>query len=339
MDEVQRHAGGGEEIVRVPVRVLRPGDSPRLGGENAEHVRILVDTEMPLPPILVHRETMRVVDGAHRLRAALLKNEDTIEVRFFDGDRAEAFLAAVRANVSHGLPLTMAEREAAVARIIASHPHHSDRMIASLAGVSAKTVGAIRRRAGVDNGVGNTVETTRIGRDGRVRPLNTAEARRVAGDVIADRPNLPLREVAKMAGISLATVHDVRERMRRGEEPVPPRQQISRKNPPLPSPQTTRHSECSKDRHEPQRPGPVAAGDAATRLHNLSKDPSLRFTESGRALLRWLHARACGTQGWADVSAALPPHCAYLVAELAQHCADEWAALATQLKQQLTSSA
>jgi hypothetical protein len=59
---------------------------------------------MSLPPLLVDRRSMRVIDGMHRLMAALLKKRETIDVEFFDGSYADAFLLAVEANVAHGLP-------------------------------------------------------------------------------------------------------------------------------------------------------------------------------------------------------------------------------------------
>ena len=61
---------------------------------------------------------MRVVDGMHRLLAALLNGRQTIEAELFDGTADEGFLRAVRENVVHGLPLSQADRRAAAARII-----------------------------------------------------------------------------------------------------------------------------------------------------------------------------------------------------------------------------
>jgi hypothetical protein len=63
---------------------------------------------------------MRVIDGMHRLRAAQLRGDHGVEVKFFDGDADEAFIAAVRANITHGLPLTLADRKAAAQRILAA---------------------------------------------------------------------------------------------------------------------------------------------------------------------------------------------------------------------------
>jgi hypothetical protein len=55
------------------------------------------------------------------------------------------FLWAVKENVRHGLPLSQADRRAAVERTIRTHPRMSDRAIGELAGLAAKTVAAIRR--------------------------------------------------------------------------------------------------------------------------------------------------------------------------------------------------
>jgi hypothetical protein len=59
---------------------------------------------------------MRVLDGMHRVRAAILRGDAVIAAVFFDGDADAGFVEAVRANISHGLPLTVADRKAAVAR-------------------------------------------------------------------------------------------------------------------------------------------------------------------------------------------------------------------------------
>ncbi|HEX9335644.1 MAG TPA: streptomycin biosynthesis protein, partial [Pseudonocardiaceae bacterium] len=203
----------------VTIDTLMLTDSPRLAGENTEHTRRLADSDDYLPPILVHRPTGWVIDGAHRVRAAILRGQTRIAAQFFDGPMDAAFVLAVRGNIAHGLPLSPADRRAAAERIVRSHPRWSDRAIAAATGLSDKTVRAIRRRS--------TSETpqlnTRVGRDGRVRPLNAANGRRLAAELIAERPDAGLREIASAAGISLATAHDVRIRLQRGEDPVPAR--------------------------------------------------------------------------------------------------------------------
>ena len=194
-----------------------PADSPRLNGEDKAHIARLAETETPLPPILVDRRTMRVIDGMHRLMAASLQGRETIDVIFFDGNEADVFLRAVQENVAHGLPLSQADRRAAAERIIASHPHLSDRAIGHSAGLAAKTVAAIRKGSSEETPQSNA----RVGRDGRVRPLDSGTGRRRAAELLAQQPHASLRDVARAAGISPATVLDVRKRLERGESPVP----------------------------------------------------------------------------------------------------------------------
>ncbi|MEO3807442.1 streptomycin biosynthesis regulator [Sphaerisporangium sp. B11E5] len=307
----------------MSVDALRPGYSPRLDGEDSQHVHLLAETQADLPPILVHRPSMRVIDGMHRLLAAQLKQERTIKVRFFDGDEREAFIAAVKANVTHGLPLTLADREAAATQIIEIEPHASDRSIAAITGLGARTVGAIRKRMGA----GGAQTVVRIGRDGRVRPLNSADGRRRAGEMIAQMPGASLREIAKMAGVSPATVQDVRRRIARGDDPVPAK---------LREPHE-RHQATGKgrlnalDRNGDHRP----IRDRTSLLQSLSKDPSLRLNSNGRKMLQWLFEHIGGPKDWQDLVHEIPAHSAYIVAEMARGCADEWTAFAEELEQRL----
>lgn len=208
----------------VRIDTLEPADSPRLGGIDEAHLRRLAEIVTPLPPILVHRSTMRVIDGMHRVRAAALKGLDVIEAQFFDGADEEAFLRAVALNVAHGLPLPTADRKAAAARILLSHPGLSDRAVAEYTGLDAKTVAAVRPCSTADSPQLNT----RIGTDGKVHPLDRTVERIRASELIATRPDLPLRAVAKAAGISVGTAHDVRQRLLRGEQPAPRRQAPAR---------------------------------------------------------------------------------------------------------------
>jgi hypothetical protein len=50
--------------------------SPRQGGENNEHARALAESEERLPPIVVHGPSMRVIDGIHRVRAAIIRGKN-----------------------------------------------------------------------------------------------------------------------------------------------------------------------------------------------------------------------------------------------------------------------
>ncbi|WP_159001642.1 ParB/RepB/Spo0J family partition protein, partial [Streptomyces sp. SBT349] len=167
----------------MPISTIVVADTPRGAGSSSAHARVLAETDDDLPPILLHRSTMRVIDGMHRLEAAKICRAETIRARFFDGDEDEAFVLAVESNVKHGLPLSLADRKAAALRIVRAHPDWSDRAVAAIAGLAHKTVGSIRRRA---SGEVPQLEA-RVGRDGRVRAVRTGpEAGTAAAAAAAD---------------------------------------------------------------------------------------------------------------------------------------------------------
>ncbi|MBD0740982.1 winged helix-turn-helix transcriptional regulator [Streptomyces sp. CBMA152] len=313
-------------VETVPISRLLRADSPRRLGENGEHTRLLAESEDPLPPIVVHRPTMRVIDGMHRLQAARLRGRLTIQARFYDGPPQDAFILAVEANIMHGLPLSPADRTAAAARIIRTHHNWSDRAIASVTGLSAKTVGAQRRRMSSDS----ARLSTRIGKDGRVRPLSSTEGRRLAGRLITENPGASLREIAQKAGISPGTVRDVRERLKRGEDPVPAkRRQVGSAGTGQQAAPARPSTAC------PDHQGPQLRMSAEVRealFRSLCRDPSLRLTETGRLLLRMLEIHMADAQQWDRVADSVPPHCADAVAAMATACAEVWQDLAARLR-------
>lgn len=305
--------------VYVPICALVADGSPRLAGEDLEHIRALAQVENELPPILVHRHTMRVIDGLHRLRAAELGGRTEIEVRFFEGDDKAAFVLAVQSNIVHGLPLTLADRTAAAARIVMSHPHWSNRAIANVAGLSATTVATIRERSALES----LQSDPRIGRDGRSRPANSAAARRRTGDLIAANPAASLREIAREAGVSPATVRDVRKRLECGNDPVPPQQRRSEKAERRLNDATS--AEVLPDRRKDSQTVKII-------LEKLRRDPSLRLSDVGRDVLIWLGANSLSISDWSNIIDQIPPHCFSLIAQLAQSCAQEWGSFANELK-------
>ncbi len=304
----------------LPVSSLKAFDSVRQQGEDPAHTRMLASVDAKLPPIIVHRATMRVIDGAHRLGAARLRGDELIEAHMFDGSEQEAFVLAVKTNITHGLPLSVPDRTTAAERIIASHPSWSDRTIAATTGLSARTVGSIRRRLETKHGIEEGVKA-RIGQDGRVRPLDSTEGRLRAVSFIKDRPDASLREIARNAGVSPSTARDVRNRIQRGEDPLPP----------------ARHSAGQRAGTTALVPKPMrdpAQPSLDSMLHGLKNDPSLRFSDSGRTLLRWVFARAIQTNEWYALVDAVPPHCTYVVANVARRCAQEWQDFAETLERQ-----
>jgi ParB-like chromosome segregation protein Spo0J len=312
-------------VVAVPVLSLKPADSPRLNGEDKAHIMRLAETETPLPPILVQNHTLRVIDGMHRLMAASLQGRETIDVIFFDGSDADIFLRAVQENVAHGLPLSQADRRAAAERIIASHPHMSDRAISHSVGLAAKTVAAIRKRSSGEVPQSNA----RVGRDGRVRPLNSAERRQRAADLLAQQPEASLRDVARVTGIAPATVLDVRKRLQRGEPPVPGKHPANSR--------TASGAEANADGDEISRPAvrldprSAAPRDPTTTVQKLLRDPSLRSSERGKGMLRLLYVNAAGAEQLQDLASSVPLHCVAIFVQLARQYAKMWQDFAMEL--------
>ncbi|WP_409180827.1 streptomycin biosynthesis protein [Amycolatopsis sp. VS8301801F10] len=285
---------------------MKLAGSPRLEGEDPKHVEVLAGTGARLPPVLVHRATMRVIDGVHRVLAARRRGDTEISVTYFDGTDFEAFVRSVQSNVRHGLPLSRADREAAAVRILKSGAAWSDRAVAEVTGLSAPTVAAIRSRA-----TGNSSQShARMGKDGRIRPLTTAEGRRAAARIIAERPDAPLREIASKAGISTGTARDVRDRLRRGDDPVP--------------------LKYAKARLPPEPPRQDAA---VPDLQGLRKDPSLRFNAVARTLLQWLSICDIDDDQRHHLIQGLPEYRRDNFAELALVCAERWKNLARELRQ------
>ncbi|MEV4641677.1 winged helix-turn-helix transcriptional regulator [Actinoplanes sp. NPDC049548] len=312
----------------VPIDALVADGSPRSRGESPEHAHMLASSGAQLPPILVHRQTMRVIDGFHRLSAARIRGRDTIEARFFDGSASQAFVLAVQTNVTHGLPLSLSDREAAAARMITDFPAWSNRAVAAATGLAAGTVSAVRQRT-------DSVKRppVRLGRDGRLRPVNSEEGRRKASEIIQEYPDASLREIARRAGISPATVRDVRARMTRGDDPI-----------------AVRRSAKGVHRHGQNRDAPPSVPppprvvdhgreDIQLFLGRLHSDPALRFTDGGKELLRWATSVTAPLPDWENMTALVPPHSSYPLARLARRCADEWLRFADHLEQNVQKMA
>jgi ParB-like chromosome segregation protein Spo0J len=289
--------------MRVPISQLRFGESPRLSGPDHGHIRALGETLADLPPINVHRATMTVIDGVHRLLAARARGEKAIFVRFFDGDPEEAFVLAVRANIAHGRPLTLQERERATVRILRVHPEWSDRALASIVGLSPKTVGVIRRRASEEI----PQSPCRVGMDGRVRAIDSGSKRHRIAELLARDPSLSLRRVAVAAGSSVATVRDVRARLVGGQ--------------PISGP--IRRVEPANDVQEVRQP--------------VSGDSACSSTEEGRDFAEWFDRLAVDEEEWSQYLDAVPLSRVYEVSEVARSRAQIWAGFADALEQRARS--
>lgn len=236
---------------------------------------------------------------------------------------------AVQENVTHGLPLPQADRRAAAERIITSHPHLSDRAIGHSVGLAAKTVAAIRKTSGQVLSQSNS----RVGRDGKVRPLDSGAGRRRAAELLTQQPAASLRDVARAAGISPATVLDVRKRLERGEPPAPERTAVNgaaRKDGGDGSAESDPEMNGTAVPATRLRPRTTAPPDPAVAVERLLRDPSLR-NERGKGMLRLLHVNAVGTKQLSDAATAVPPHCVGIVVQLAREYAKMWQDFAREL--------
>lgn len=307
-------------VVEVELSLLSSVCSPRTSGEDPEHVETLLSAEGALPPILVHRPTMRVIDGLHRLKVARVRGDTKIVARFVDGTESDAFVLAVEANIRHGLPLSLADRKRAAVQIIGTHPQWSDRRVAAATGISAGTVADLRRHGGER---GNEA---RIGRDGRIRPVDGSEGRRLAAELIRSDPGLSLRQVAKQVGISPETVRDVRGRLERGESPT---RDGSRRLRAKPQPLRWKEPDF----------GRAVDRERLAALERLKADPALRLTEAGRILLRMLAMHSIDGQEWGRILHGVPPHWGSVVAGFARDHARVWAEFADRLENRTTDLA
>ncbi|MEU1483173.1 ParB/RepB/Spo0J family partition protein [Streptomyces sp. NPDC005752] len=288
----------------VPVTALGVGDSPRLRGLDLSHVQLLAEHLDDLPPLLVQRSTMRILDGRHRLAAARLNGTELLPVRWFDGSDEDAFVAAVRLNRGQSLPLAGVERSTAATRIPTSHPHRSDRWIASVCGVAPRTVAALRRRPTGDE----QQLDMRTGRDGRRRPLSAEAGRRIATEIMRRQPEASLRTVARQAGISVGTALDVRRRLAEEGGTASPAQSPGA----APAPSA-------------DAPGIVCPSLIRHQLNRLVRDPSLRYSSQGRALLRLASATLAFTEQAETIAGATAGHSREPLHLVAQACAQGWA--------------
>jgi hypothetical protein len=135
--------------------------------------------------------------------------------------------------------------------------------------------------------------------------------------VIAEHPEASLRQIAKLAGISLGTAKDVREKLHRNIDPIPARQRTERS--------------CAAPRRVGAQVLPSDRRESIVRT--LFRDPSLRLSENGRAVLRCIGLQVSGLAVLQNSVDSLPLHSAYNLIELARGIAAEWLDFADKLQQ------
>jgi ParB-like chromosome segregation protein Spo0J len=196
------HAG------RIDLNSIRPGVRLRLGQVDQDHLNALVTSNGQWPPIVVRDDDHSIVDGHYRYLAALQLGHTQIDCVYFTGEEDTAFLEALRRNRSHGLPLSRDEREAAVQRVLNIYPDWSDRRVASACCVAPATVARIRTT--LEPPSQGEIHRLRVGRDGRLRPADPKASRERILSALQSRPEGSLREIARIAGASPATVRSVK---------------------------------------------------------------------------------------------------------------------------------
>jgi ParB-like chromosome segregation protein Spo0J len=319
----------------LAVSSLVPGVYLRQGGTNAGHVQLLLSAAgaSELPPILVQSRGRRVIDGLHRLAAAKLRGDETISARLLDCTDVEALVLAIKANTTHGLPLSKADRVSGAKRVLETHPDWSDRAIAGVTGLSANTIASLRSRSGDGPRPGGK----RLGRDGRRRPLTVAEGRRRAAEYIRANPDASLRQVAREADVSLGTVHDVSTRIRRGMDPYGNERGVSQAQkdaaiaapaPPVSAgmPAALTGTPARRKKHAAAPPTWAAISLKA------ASDPAMRYTEGGKEFLRWMAQHAVYPDRWREVIDAIPAHWLSVIAPIADNLSGEWSLFAERLR-------
>lgn len=341
-----RQADSRLAVSQLAISRLRGHLSARTRGIDSAHVKALAQCPDQLPPIVVHKESLRIIDGVHRLRVAELKGDHEIDAVLVAATEEEAFALSAVLNVSQGLPLSWDDRKSAAVRILLSNPEWSDRFVASLVGLSHKTIASLRRRSTGENSQLNG----RVGRDGKARPTNPAGGRLRAAELLAQRPDMSLRQLARAADISVSTARDVRLRVDNGEDPVPDRLRAevsSTASPETKSLSSRSGSQVLADQHHVAGPQAEALpvldvsadhqGSSPSRqpavsfdlaLERLKRDPAVRFNDAGRNLVRQLLAGRIAVMSCQQVLSFAPAHCLATVAELAHSHAAAWQRLA-----------
>jgi hypothetical protein len=293
---------------------------------SAAHVQVLVEAAATaeLPPILVQKEGLRIIDGLHRFHVAQERAETHIKARVLDCSDGVALVLAIKANTAHGLPFTKADRIAGARRILAEHPDWSDRAVAKVAGLSAKSIALLRDR---EESPESESPGKRLGRDGKHYPVNGTDGRKRVVDYISAYPNASIRQIAGEVGVSLGTVHDVRDRIRRGVDPLDNGARQERR-PPVTRTQRSASREAGATlRRNPRRPTWTELGG------KLASDPALRYNEDGRAFVRWLGQHSATVAGGQKLVDAIPSHWLGEIGLLADGVIEEWRLFAEQLRQ------
>ena len=290
-------------VTTLPLELLNLGESPRLNGVNPAHVRALAELEDRWPPLLVTQDNWVIIDGLHRYFAAKELRRTSIACFICDIAVNDCFVESVRSNVTHGLPLTPADRRHAASVILRLHREWSDRRIAELCGLHHSTIARLRANEGPGPSGENAQLDSRRGRDGRERPVDRAAARDRVRRALESEPGASLRSLAKMSGSSPETVRLLRNAAQKSSGGYDLNGSLSM---PL--------SESG---------GCCVAGSGT--------DRAFQSTSEGRSFLVWFSQMAIGDD-WIDRAAAVPLNRVYEIADEARRRSKAWLEFATVLE-------
>lgn len=312
------HAVTGSDVqpdaatAEIELDDLRLTASRRTAGIDSAHVAALKELAGDWPPIVVSATDRSVIDGLHRVHAALALGLSRLPCVFFVGAEDDAYAEFVRRNTTHGLPLTLREREGAARHILGRRPEWSDRRLAAVCGLSAGTVARLRHelsgeveepRCATDEDV---QLHARVGRDGRRRPVDRQAIRARIAEALEKNPRASLRAVAAIVGTSPTTVRSVQSELARAAA------------------------------HGGAVPG--AQADVAAPWPDLGHpvdawvpDAAVLSTDEGSAFAEWFSRTAVGDDWWQHL-ATVPLSRVYDVADEARRRAQHWSDFARALE-------
>jgi ParB-like chromosome segregation protein Spo0J len=320
----------GSPPLEVAIDSLSHGDAVRSSGLDDSHVRLLMETAEQWPPIVIWGEDNVIVDGAHRVEAARRLNRHRISAVRFSGNREEAYLEAVRRNIDHGLPLRASDRRRAAVRVLDRHAEWSDRRIASLCGLSGKTVARLRRdRCSDGSPLAQVIGLERrVGRDGKARPVQSGELRDRIKRVLTENPSGSLRAIAAIAGASPETVRTVRSQLGRddagsAEQGLEAPVRIHKRS------EGALAEETAPDLQ--YLPSIGFEPEPLRRAREWSSDAALLACGDGGEFARWFELREVGEE-WHSFVWRVPVGHIYEVVDEARRRSSAWSAFASMLE-------
>jgi len=157
----------------------------------------LINQGREFPPVVVFAcdGSYLLVDGFHRLAAHALSGKKTITAEIHEGNRRDALLFSITANVSHGLRRTNEDKRRAVNLLLVDDEWKtwSSGYIASVCGVSDRFVDKLRKATP------NASETTvrkmmKNGNETFINTKNIGVANQVPAKETVEGENLPARQ-------------------------------------------------------------------------------------------------------------------------------------------------